>query len=105
VSEAILYIDGGTWRDSLAQPPKAGEEKLPSAALLIASAAESAEVPVAVLLQVPEEPIFNGLREDGIISYTFLKFLETSDPEWPALLPMVKSAVRAMDAVQTYAHD
>ncbi len=104
-SEAILYIDGGSWRDSLAQPPKPGEEKLPSAAFLIASAAESAEVPVAVLLQVPEEPIFNGLREDGIISYTFVKFLETSDPEWPALLPMVKSAVRAMDTVQTYAHD
>ncbi len=85
--------------------PRAGQEKLPSAALLIASAAESAEVPVAVLLQVPEEPIFDGLREDGIISYTFTKFLETSDPEWPALLPMVKSAVRAMDTVQTYAHD
>lgn len=104
-TEAILYIDGGPWRESLAQPPGPGEGKLPSAAFLIASAAESAEVPVAVLLQVPEEPIFNGLHEDGIISYTFTKFLETSDPEWPALLPMVKSAVRAMDTVQTYARD
>ena len=104
VSEAILYIDGGSWRDSLAEPPPP-DQKLPNAALLIASAAESAEVPVAVLLQVPEEPIFNGLREDGIISYTFTKFLETNDPEWPALLPMVKSAVRAMDTVQTYARN
>lgn len=104
-SEAILYIDGGPWRESLAQPPRPGEEKLPSAALLIASAAENAEVPVAVLLQVPEEPIFDGLHEDGIISFTFAKFLETNDPEWPALLPMVKSAVRAMDTVQTYARD
>jgi PhoPQ-activated pathogenicity-related protein len=103
--DGILYIDGGNWKDALEQPPAPGDDKLPSAAMLISAASENAQAPVAVLLQVPHEPIFDGLREDQIISYTFAKYLETGDPEWPALLPMVKSAVRAMDTVQQYAHD
>jgi len=65
--------------------------------------AEHLQAPVAVLLQVPEEPIFGGLVEDQIISYTFAQFFLTNDPEWLLLLPMTKSAVRGMDAVQNTA--
>ena len=103
--EAILYVDGGNWKPELDQPPAPGDDRLPSAAILIANAAENAQAPVAVLLQVPQQPVFGGLREDQIISYTFQKYLETQDDDWPLLLPMVKLAVRAMDAVQQFAHD
>ncbi len=40
--------------------------------------------------------------EDQIIAYTFEKYLNGEGDEWPLLLPMIKSAVRAMDAVQEF---
>ena len=61
------------------------------------------QTPVAILLHVPQQPIFDGKFEDAIISYTFEEFMRSRDPEWPLLLPMVKSAVRGMDAVQDFA--
>jgi PhoPQ-activated pathogenicity-related protein len=56
---------------------------------------------VALLRQVPFQPIFGGLVEDQAISYTLNKYFETGSKEWPLLLPMVKSVVRAMDVAQT----
>jgi PhoPQ-activated pathogenicity-related protein len=62
---------------------------------------------IAVLQGVPNEPVQfadeNRMRnEDEIIAYTFDRYLKTNDPTWPLLLPMVKSAVRAMDAIQDF---
>jgi PhoPQ-activated pathogenicity-related protein len=62
---------------------------------------------VADLGMVPNQPItFNGdgkpRKEDDLIAYGHVKFMDTGDPTWLPRLPMVNSAVRAMDAVQEF---
>jgi len=57
---------------------------------------------VALVFQVPNQPIFDGKTEDEIISYTLHQYQETRDTEWPALFPMVKSVVSSMNAVSDF---
>jgi PhoPQ-activated pathogenicity-related protein len=59
---------------------------------------------VAELRMIPNQPlVFNGdgrpRSEDDLIAYGWVKYMDTGDPDWLPRLPMVKSAVRAMDAV------
>jgi PhoPQ-activated pathogenicity-related protein len=103
-SQALLLVAGGSWKPELEKEPGQPDAKLPGEAHIVAALAESLRAPVAVLLQVPEQPLFGGMVEDEIISHTFAEFMKTNDAEWPLLLPMVKSVVRAMDAIEEFAH-
>lgn len=98
-SQALLFVHGGRWKPQYEQG-YAG--KLPRAAPMFARLAELSRAPVGVLLQVPYQPLFER-TEDALIAYTFDRFLETGEADWPLLLPMVKSAARGMDAMQEFA--
>jgi PhoPQ-activated pathogenicity-related protein len=94
----LLFIHGGRWKPEYEAERR--QAQLPGEALLFARLAEAIGGPVAVLRQVPFEPIFDR-REDALIAHTFDQYLQTGESDWPLLQPMVKSAVRAMDAVQS----
>ncbi|WP_338359896.1 PhoPQ-activated pathogenicity-related family protein [Yeosuana marina] len=58
---------------------------------------------LAIIRQVPMQPLYDeNLVEDQLISYTLHNYKIDKDLTWPLLFPMVKSAVRAMDAVQDF---
>lgn len=92
---ALLRIGGGA---NGGQPPASAEP----ATLKLAATTQSV---VAELHMVPNQPLVlrhDGVprKEDDFIAFTWNEFLRTGDETWLARLPMVKSAVRAMDCVQ-----
>jgi PhoPQ-activated pathogenicity-related protein len=56
--------------------------------------------PAAVLYDLPNQPLLGDLREDALIAESFSRYLEDADEKIPVLLPMVNSAVRAMDVIE-----
>ena len=97
-SEALLHLTGGgadeatgklsyhSWDDGTVRT--------------LGQIAHDCSAVTAVVWQVPRQPLFGGMKEDVLVSYTYHKFQETGDPTWPLLLPMTKTAIRAMDAMQ-----
>lgn len=79
-----------------------GSESDPQEQVFMGTLAKRLSAPVAILYDIPNQPLYDGLREDPLVSYTFAKFLETGDATWPLLFPMVKGATRAMDAISEF---
>ena len=96
-NKALLLIAGGSNGGSV---PSTSDESLVSLALLSNSV-------VIELRMIPNEPVqFTDetftRSEDAIIAYTWDKYLNTGDTDWPLQLPMVKSVVKAMDGIQQF---
>ncbi len=96
VSNTGMLLIGGGDNDGDA-PKKAGD--------IVQKLALGTNSVVAELETVPNQPLrFAGSEdkkryEDDIVAYTWAKYMKTLDPTWLARCPMVKSAVRAMDAM------
>jgi len=92
---ALLLVTGGHNSKKTPGP-------LPGEVALIRGLAVRTGSVMVVLEQVPNQPLFDGMEEDELVAHTFAQFLETKDESWPALLPMAKAAIRAMDAAQAF---
>jgi len=96
---ALLIIVGGHIKNGMPEWTDK-DDKFMEAAGMIASKNKAI---VAVLRQTPNQPLFDDYTEDALISYTLHQFKQDGDFTWPLLFPMVKSATRAMDAIQEFA--
>lgn len=92
---AMLFIGGGRNGDD---PPSGADAR-------VQAIARATNTVVAELRMVPNQPLVfhqdgKPRSEDDLIAYAWDQFLKTGDKRWAPRLPMVKSAVRAMDTVQ-----
>lgn len=88
--KALLFIDGGSIGKTL------GENDRKMFSML----AENIGAYLVCVRQIPNQPLFGDYVEDALIGETFLNAIAENDATWPALFPMAKSAIRAMDAAQ-----
>ena len=93
---ALLYITGGDTNDLA----PAVEDDLRTLSFATGSVIVSFTAVPNQPLRFADETISRS--EDEIIAYSWNKFLNGGDDFWPAQLPMVKSAIRCMDAVQDF---
>ncbi len=97
-NDALLFITGGSVTNGEPNIHKWDKDEIK----IFSQIALTNKAITAIVWQIPNQPLFNDLSEDEIISYTFHNFQNDSDYTWPLLFPMTKSAVRAMDAIQEF---
>jgi PhoPQ-activated pathogenicity-related protein len=97
-NNALLFITGGSNHDGEPNTHTYTED-LPQA---FGKMAITNKTLIALLWQVPNQPLYDGLTEDALISRTLHNYQNDHNFSWPLLFPMTKSAVRAMDLVQQF---
>ncbi len=95
---SLLFITGGSNKEG--QPNFKGKDADDTESMAMIAAKNNAVV--SIIRQTPNQPLYDDLVEDELISFTLHNFKADGDFTWPLLFPMVKSAVRAMDAVQEF---
>lgn len=95
---SLLFISGGSVKDGMPNFSKQNDKTTQ----LMAKLADKNKAVVTLLRQVPNQPLYDGLYEDALISYTLNEFKKDNDYSWPLLFPMVKSVRKAMDVVQEF---
>jgi PhoPQ-activated pathogenicity-related protein len=93
-----LFIGGGSNRDKM--PDKATDRTVELARYTGSIVAELGTVPNQPLVFTDSKD--EQRYEDNLIAYTRVKYMATRDPSWLVRLAMVKSGVRAMDAMQEF---
>ena len=97
-SDALLFITGGSVKDGKPNTHEFKDDLIIS----IGQIAVINKAVAAIIWQVPNQPLFNDLTEDALITYTLYNFKQDKDFTWPLLFPMTKSAVKAMDVIQEF---
>jgi PhoPQ-activated pathogenicity-related protein len=96
--DALLFITGGSLDKGKPNTHKWDEDLIVG----LSKVAKTNMTIAAIIWQVPNQPLYEDLTEDALISYTLHNYLNDHDLTWPLLFPMTKSAVRAMDVVQKF---
>lgn len=97
-NKALLIIGGGNSKDAM-------PASMPERMLTIAMETNTV---VAELSNVPNQPLAfadskdKARFEDDLVAYSRVKQIETKDDFWLVRLAMVKSGVRALDALQEF---
>ena len=97
-TDALLFITGGSNKNGVPNSHKFNDEL----AREFGKMSKVNKSVIAVLWQVPNQPLYEDLTEDALISKTLHNYQNDHDYNWPLLFPMTKSAVRAMDIVQEF---
>ncbi|MEN8119716.1 MAG: PhoPQ-activated protein PqaA family protein [Bacteroidota bacterium] len=101
--DALLFISGGSINKE-GEPNFRGPDD--GLTKMVAGIAEVNSAITTIIRQTPNQPLYEGdLVEDQLISYTLHNYKNDSDMTWPLLFPMVKTAVRAMDAIQEFSEN
>lgn len=95
---ALLFVGGGAVKEGAPNYVKRDDA---FSASLAGFAKQNGAVAI-ILRQVPNQPLYGGLNEDALISFTLDNFRKSGDYSWPLLFPMVKSAVKAMDVAMEF---
>ena len=67
--------------------------------------ARQIKAPIAILYNIPNQPLLGGKKEDALIAETFVPGPGHEGYHWPLLFPMAKSVVKAMDALQAFSKE